>query len=405
MALLAQTRSAAASAREWVASLDHDEIGACTRVLVVVMFLRVLMPLVGFLANVALPMKQPEQFTVFEERRHLFWDIFARYDSGWYYTVATEGYRYAEGDQNNLGFFPVYPLTMRYVGFLFGGEQHHFYLAGLFISKIAFLIAMVLLYRIARYDLDRDGAQRAVLYTAIFPFAFFYGRVYSESLFLLFTLLAFCAFRTRRWELGGLAGGLASCTRVNGILALPALGWVAWRHAGLTPREWVRPAAALAAVAGGLGLFCAYVYTLTGSPFAWVTAIREWNYHPGGPPWVPLVAIARQIVRRPYEFIALEPNGPYDTLNGVVALVMTGSIPFVWRRLGTAYGLFMVPNLWLPLSSGHLVGLGRYCALLFPFFIWLASFRSQLLRDVVVITSVALYVLCLTFFIKLYPIY
>ena len=56
---------------------------------------------------------------------------------------------------------------------------------------------MVVLYRLAALDLPRRRAERAVLLTAIFPFSFFFGAVYTESTFLLFTLLAFYGFRTR----------------------------------------------------------------------------------------------------------------------------------------------------------------------------------------------------------------
>ena len=60
---------------------------------------------------------------------------------------------------------------------------------------------------------------------------------------------------------------------------------------------------------------------------------------------------------------------------GVTALLFAASIPFVWRRFGAAYGLFMLLNLYVPLSSGAFEGLGRYCSVLFPAFIWLASIR------------------------------
>jgi len=37
----------------------------------------------------------------------------------------------------------------------------------------------------------------------------------------------------------------------------------------------------------------------------------------------------------------------------------------------------MLVNLYVPLSSGAFEGLGRYCSVLFPAFIWLASIRSR----------------------------
>ena len=240
---------------------------------------------------------------------------------------------------------------------------------------------------------------------AVFPFAFFYSRVYPESLFLLLTVSSVYFFRTRRWELGGVAGGLASLTRVNGVLTLPALAWIAARSVKGEWSGWTRPVIALAAVVAGLGLFCAYSFVLTGSPLAWAAAISSWNYEPGGAPWTPLVALGRQLARRPFDFLTSEPNGPYDTLNGLTAALFVASIPFVWWRLGPAYGIHMSVNLWLPLSSGQFEGLGRYCAVLFPFFIWLASFKSDWLRDVTLSSSIALYVLCVSYFIKLHPMF
>lgn len=375
------------------------------RVLLLVVFLRyLLMPFATFVVNASFPAYGPESFTVFAEP-HAFWDMYARYDSGWYYTIAHDGYQYVPGKPSNLAFFPLYPMCMRGVGWVFGGEQHHYYLAGMLISRAAFLAALIVLFYLARLDLDEEGAQRAVLYMAVFPFSFFYSRVYSESLFLLLSLSAFLLFRTRRWELGGLAGGLAALTRVNGILSIAALTGIALQNRTATAREHVRAAIGLTGVAAGLAVYSAYAYHISGSPFAWLDAIRAWNYEPGAAPWMPLVALARQLVRRPYEFLVLESNGPYDALNGLTAGIFVLSIPFVWRRFGAPYGLHMLVNMWLPLSSGEFEGLGRYCAVLFPFFLWLGSFRSGAVRDVVLVSSVALYVVCVSMFVTLRPLF
>jgi hypothetical protein len=383
----------------------RGELAAVGRVLILVVFLRyLLMPAVAFLANATFPLERPQSFSVFREP-HAFWDMFARYDSGWYYSIAHDGYRYTEGKPSSLAFFPLYPMMMRAGGLLLGGEQHHYYLAGMIISRIAFLGALIALYYLARLDLDQEGAQRAVLYAAAFPFALFYSRVYAESLFLLLSVLAFWCFRTRRWEVGGLAGALAALTRVNGVLSVVGLSWIALAEWRASPRQAIRAAAGVLVVGLGLGVYSFYAFVLSGSPLGWMDAIRAWQYEPGGAPWMPLVALARQLVRRPYDFLVLEPNGPYDALNGLTAGIVALSIPFVWWRLGAAYGLHMLVNLWLPLSSGQFEGLGRYCAVLFPFFIWLGSHRSQLVRDLILVTSIALYVLCVSMFVKLHPIF
>ena len=220
-----------------------------------------------------------------------FWDAFARHDSGWYFDIARKGYDASAavaGGRSNIAFAPVYPMLMRYVGRLFGRAPGDVYLAGIVVSWVSFVLAMVVLYRLAALDLPRRRAERAVLLTAIFPFSFFFGAVYTESTFLLFTLLVFYGFRTRRWVLGGVAGAVATATRVTGIMMWPALAWIAWRAAKPTGRDrgWPQRPALGVATLGFVG-YCAYIYDLTGQPLLWATALTRWGsgYHPGGAPW------------------------------------------------------------------------------------------------------------------------
>ncbi|HYM25338.1 MAG TPA: hypothetical protein VEU08_19105 [Vicinamibacterales bacterium] len=96
---------------------------------------------------------------------------------------------------------------------------------------------------------------------------------------------------------------------------------------------------------------------------------------------------------------------PYDFLYGVTGIVFLASIPFVWRRFGAGYGLFMLANLWLPLSSGVFEGVGRYCSVLFPFFIWLADGRSRFVSTMVVAVFALFYTLGLALFTTIHPLF
>ena len=365
---------------------------------------RVASAVVAFLVNVAFPLDQREPFTMFG-RTSPFWDPFTRFDSGWYFGVARNGYAYVENGRSNLAYFPVYPLLMRYVGRLFGPGASNVYLGGIVVSWTAFVLAMVVLYYLARLDLPAWRAERAVLLTAVFPFAFFFGVVYTESVFLLFTLLGFYAFRTRRWLWGGLAGGVATATRVNGIFILPALAWMAWRTVRPEGRDRVLAFGGVALAASGLGLYSLYVYSLSGNPLEWAASIQRWGYHPGGSPLLAPFRLVRALAVHPYAFLAGERMAIYDTLNGVTALAFAASVPFVWRRFGAGYGLFMIANLWLPLSSGQYEGLGRYCTVLFPSFIWLASLRSRTASTYLVAVFAMVYTLCLALFTTIHPLF
>ena len=60
-------------------------------------------------------------------------------------------------------------------------------------------------------------------------------------------------------------------------------------------------------------------------------------------------------------------------LNAAGALFALATAWPVARRLGLAYAVFMLINTILPLGSGGLLSAGRFSAVLFPAFVWLAD--------------------------------
>jgi hypothetical protein len=395
------------------------QVPAVAAVVLCAALFRVGSALLAFFLNVVFPDYQREQFTVFGSRSP-FWDPFARYDSGWYFRIARFGFHYTPGGRDSIAFFPVYPLLMRYVGRLFGPAPSDLYLGGIAVSWLAFALAMVGLFKLARLDLSARRAGRGVLFAAIFPFAFFFGAVYTEATFLAATVWSFYFFRTRRWIAGGLAGAVATATRVNGILMWPALAWIVWRErrrnlmatppaaaagAPVTDRLGLSSLVGLALVPAGIGAYSLFVYQLSGNPLEWAATLQRWGYYPGGAPWLALWRLAVTLVTQPYAYLAGGQMAPYDTLNGLTGLAFVVATPLIWRRLGAEYGLLMAVNLWLPLSSGQYEGLGRYCSVLFPFFLWLACLRSRLLPTMVVVAFAMLYVVCLGLFVNIHPLF
>jgi hypothetical protein len=371
---------------------------------------RLISAVLAFACNLVFPLDKPEQFpSVFGSMR-AFLDPFTRFDSGNFYQIARYGYlgsgnAYIGGGRSTIAYFPLYPLLMRYVGRLIGHTPSDVYVGGIIVSWVAFAGAMVLLLRLAQLDVDDEQAERSVLLAAIFPFAFFYGLVYTEATFLLLVIATFYAFRQRWWLIGGVCGALATATRPNGIFMLPALVWIAWRGADPNARDRLRAVIGLALVASGVGVYSIYIYHLSGHPFEWAATISRWGYHPGGAPWLPLEHLVRALVTRPYSFLTTEHAAPYDTLNGLSALVFVLAVPLVWWRLGTGYALYMLANLWAPLSSGQYEGLGRYCAVLFPFFILAAGIRWPAGFIAMVVVSGLMYTLCLALFTTIHPIF
>ncbi len=301
----------------------------------------------------------------------------ARWDTDFYHQIATTGYQWDRSVflHQNVVFFPLYPLLMRWGGALLGG---HPLLAGTIVSLAAFAGAIVVLYRLAALELGEDKAWPVILLASTYPFAVFYSVVYTESLFLLLTVGAFYAMRRRHLLLAALCGVAAGLARPNGFwLALPLL-WLAASAPSSPPddatsphpwwRDRRRVAAVLVALAplAGTAIFSAYLYGRFGDALAWMHGQAAWG--------MPLLG------RGP----APDPVRTAEDLRVKVSevLVYIGDITaFFWaatsilpitRRLGVAYGLWIAVNIFPPVAAHLFISLGRFTAVLFPLFFWLA---------------------------------
>jgi hypothetical protein len=320
-----------------------------------------------------------------------FVNLQARWDTGWYLTIANDGYHYdpahPEGQQN-IVFFPAYPIATRVLARLFGGSLYAFMLSGTVVSLGAFFGALVYLFRFARELFgDDDVASASVWLLAAFPFAIFYSAMYAESIFLLGALGAFYHFRRGEYVRAGLWGLMVGFTRPNGCflsipLAVMALApWTpAWIYGGPQARREVinrhqpsRFIAALAAAAmPGIGvlLFTAFVWQFTGRPLAWAQGHAAWGRDYNG---------LTILVEQRYEW--LTQGGVYqytanmagDLLNVLPALFVIGSAWPVARRLGLPYAVFILINILPPLANGGFLSAGRLSSVLFPSFVWLGS--------------------------------
>lgn len=328
----------------------------------------------------------------------------ARWDTDFYYQIATTGYHWDPSVflHQNVVFFPLYPLLMRWGGALLGG---HPLLAGTIVSLAAFAGAIVLLYRLAALELGEDKAWPVILLVSTYPFALFYSVVYTESLFLLLTVGAFYAMRRRYLLLAALCGVAAGLARPNGFwLALPLL-WLAATAASSPPdatsphpwwRDRRRVAAVLVALAplAGTAIFSAYLYGRFGDALAWMHGQAAWG--------MPLLG------RGP----APDPVRTAEDLRVKVSevLVYVGDITaFFWaatsilpvtRRLGIAYGLWVAVNIFPPVAAHLFISLGRFTAVLFPLFFWLALVvPRQRLTRVAVAFAVCQAILAVGFFL------
>ncbi|MBV5318569.1 MAG: hypothetical protein JZU50_12260 [Desulfobulbaceae bacterium] len=295
------------------------------------------------------------------------WDLIAlhsRWDSYWYLDIAQNGY-YLRGPEDiaNVVFFPLYPLLMRLVAPVAGGNL---VLAGWMLSSLFLLLAVALLTRLCQQFHPDIDPHLPVAFLLVHPTAFFLNAVYSESLFLFLSLATvFWALR-RNFMIASLWAALASATRVAGVFLFVVLlvefiqanGW----RALLTRRVWPLALAPLGALAfflyhwAAFGDFFLYlkVQTFFGRDFSVDANALFIRNNPD---------LANTLLDFAYTGLAI--------LFGIIAL---------WR-VRLSYGLYMLISLSIALSTGSFLAISRYSMVLFPIFIIGAGIRSPVGRS------------------------
>lgn len=343
----------------------------------------------GYLGRVAL--RDAVGYGPWHTHSHnLLLDIWDRWDASYYRNIARNGYVYAPPDDpGNVAFFPLYPLLIRAGTAVLGNPT----LAGVLISHLSLLGALIVLYRLAQLEFgDRPLARRAIIYLSIFPTAFYFGAVYTESTFLLCAVTAVYAARRRVWLPAGIAAMLAAVTRLNGsvLYLFLLIEWATECRERLAPDDGRTGAAAwltavwcglrerrvlgnlLAVQISWLGLlaFMWHLHTRVGDPLAFYRAHAWWGRSEIGWPlsglWRDFSAIFRQ------NWLAGDAYMWRVTLDAAIGVAFLLLATAVWRRLNANYALYTALGILVPTASGSTMSLSRYAAVIFPAFLILA---------------------------------
>jgi len=292
-----------------------------------------------------------------------------RDDGLWYQLIASSGYG---SHPAAAAFFPLYPGAVHVVGVVLGGAYG---LAALLVSSAAFFGALILLHRLVAADFDEAVARRAVVYTALAPFAFFLLAPFSESLFLALSVAAVLAARRRHFVIAGVCAALATACRLQGLallvpLAVEAVMDVRRRRSndGERGRHGFHPGhLGVLMPLGALALVLLYLgaqTSLAGGFFAVET--RYWSVHLAAP-WT----VAAHSLQ------AIAGGGhPEEVANLAVGILLLALLPVMWRRLPRSYTLYaaaLAVPLWFH-ENGYspMMSAGRFSSVIFPVFVLLA---------------------------------
>lgn len=218
-----------------------------------------------------------------------FVDALCVWDCYWYGDVASHGYQaYPFVDTfggpagiANWAFFPAYPALLSLVGWIVPLSPQ---VLGMIVSPLLTLGAVL-----CAWPLFSGNKRAYFLFAGLLlagPFTFYFSIAYSESLFLLLTVLGFVALQRRNYLGAGVAGAVLAATRTVGVLFVFAIALEALLDLRRDPRGLLkRPDIVLAIFLAPLGLFAfmAWLYFVTGDALAFAHIQRAWDRESANP--------------------------------------------------------------------------------------------------------------------------
>lgn len=301
---------------------------------------------------------------------NLYFDSFFRFDSTWYDGIIQNGYTLKKG-ASNVAFFPLYPYLSRWLGTIVG----NYFVAGWLISNLSLIGSIFFIYRIGLLNFRPKITERALVLLLLFPSSFFLSTFYTEGLFLFTTSASFYYFLTKKYGWAGIWGLLANLTRFSGILLFIAFTTEILCELWQKKIKFDYKMINLILIPLGIGIFMLILYVQVGDPLSFLQAQNDW----GREKTFPLVTLAKGFNSIDFSF----PRKPFDIirffnwLSAVSFLIL--SLFMALRKYSVSLWTYTMISVLLPLSTGSLMSMMRFCAVTFPAFFFLADISKKLI--------------------------
>ena len=243
------------------------------------------------------------------------------------------------------------------------------------------------------------------MFLLVFPTSFFFASIYSESLFLLLSLLAFYFARKKMWLLAAVAAILLTSTRLVGIAILPALLYEFYLQEMRVGKRVITIVKSLLffVIPTGLISYMAYNYFTWGNALYFITAQGKFDNNRSVTSVVLLPQTMYRYIKILLDFFPSQFEWWIALFEFLIFIFVSILLFYAWRKkVRFSYLLFSVICLVIPASTGTLTGLPRYALVLFPVFIALSLIKNKVVIISYTATSILLSILLLLYFSRGY---
>ncbi|MBI2018954.1 hypothetical protein HYS96_04625 [Candidatus Daviesbacteria bacterium] len=304
----------------------------------------------------------------------------ANFDGMHYLNIAQHGYT------NQARFFPLFPLILKVASGSLG--------ASIILVTVIFFLAIYFFKKLIALDFPNNIAIQSLIYLLLFPTSFFFVSIYSESFFLLLSILAFYFARKRRWFLSIICAMLLMTTRFVGIAILPALLY----EFATNEKIKLKKLALFLIAPLGLIAYSLFNYYKWHNFLYFIQAQGEL----GNNRTVTEIVLFPQTIFR-YIKILFTASINYEWMIALLELVSfifaAFLLYFTWKKkIRVSYLIFAVINFAIIVSTGTFSGLPRYVLTMFPIFIALALIKNKLFKFVhIIISPILLFIVLMLF--------
>lgn len=304
-----------------------------------------------------------------------FWG-FANFDGVHYLTIAKTGY----SANFTQVFFPLYPLLINIIHKILPFLD--LITVGLLLSNLLFLVSLFMLARLLRLDYPEVIVKWFLAFLVLFPTSFYFGSLYTESLFLVLIIGTFYFARRKNWWLAGIFGALASATRLIGILLLPAILWERYtQKKDITYFKKIIRFPPLYLIPLGLISYMLYLQWRFGD------ALLFWHVQPvfGAQRSGSAIITPFQVLWRYFKIITSVPSTQYQWWTAIYELAgflmaLFCLIAAHLKKVRLPYLIFAWLALITPVLTGTFSSIQRYILIIFPIYLALALIKTKWLK-------------------------
>lgn len=300
-------------------------------------------------------------------------DVFEIYDATHYINIAQYGY----AKPFLYAFFPLYPFLIKILSVIIPSYQ----ISGALISNLCSFLSILVFNKLIE-NKDNNWYMICFIFSPILGFT---SIVYTESLFMLLTLLGFYLYKKNKYILSAIIVGLSILTRNSGIILWGAIGLEMLYRLFIEKDKTIKfkNICIFGIISLSIGMiYPIYLYIQTGDFLKFVSVQTEYWYRLSGTPLDNFLSDIK-VLQRGGELFPLNLINFLENWISFILTFILGIKLFKKDKVSSIYIIvsliaftitFRDVTMWTNLASTSLF---RYVLNLFPIYVYLFDNKKE----------------------------